>query len=393
MVVAFSMSAAAQVTVSRQQAPVDLSQVVPQKSNLKMTDDVLKMTSKKFVKQQVVAKAEEENSIYGAYIFNEMRDDISCSALDTLVAIDVTDADNYKYNVQFNWPGYRFDPIVGNFDASTQTLTIPSGQVIFKSDDYEAAFFGFAENQYVNEVHMKLNEDGSFEMEEDGWQMVIVTEGHKFEGYYIVSGNDERLLKPNARQGAYSTLSGGWPEGDEYDYIAPAYVEDWGESVNVFNFCDYGQVAIDINEDLTVSLAPGQIVDNVNYTEVNPSYGFDFGYFKVVALDENETSLVHNGERAIVGVLSGNRIMLDGYFSIRTNYMPNVGCVSYGNFVYWQVMLSNGNFQADGIEEVTASREEIVKNTKTFNLMGQQVNRADAAKGMLIRGGKKYIKK
>ena len=59
------------------------------------------------------------------------------------------------------------------------------------------------------------------------------------------------------------------------------------------------------------------------------------------------------------------------------------------------ITLNTGNFLAagtTGIEEIGVTREEKIKNTKTYNLMGQQVNRA-TAKGLLIRDGKKYINK
>ena len=44
------------------------------------------------------------------------------------------------------------------------------------------------------------------------------------------------------------------------------------------------------------------------------------------------------------------------------------------------------------IENFNNTREYKIKNTPTYNIMGQQVNRKDV-KGLMIRDGKKYIAK
>ncbi|MDY4731211.1 MAG: hypothetical protein SO294_02005, partial [Prevotella sp.] len=44
-----------------------------------------------------------------------------------------------------------------------------------------------------------------------------------------------------------------------------------------------------------------------------------------------------------------------------------------------------------GIENVNNTVESKIKNAKTFNIMGQRVN--SNAKGLIIRDGKKFLKK
>ena len=60
------------------------------------------------------------------------------------------------------------------------------------------------------------------------------------------------------------------------------------------------------------------------------------------------------------------------------------------------ITLNEGNYllggNGTGIDNVSTTLAERVKNSKTYNLMGQQVNRMES-KGLLIRDGKKYIKK
>lgn len=95
----------------------------------------------------------------------------------------------------------------------------------------------------------------------------------------------------------------------------------------------------------------------------------------------------------IKGTISGNTITFDNIF-INCSDLTEDG---YGLFDgYYRlgstITLNEGNYTATGIEEIGVTREEKIKNTKTYNLMGQQVNRA-TAKGLLIRDGKKYIKK
>ncbi len=64
---------------------------------------------------------------------------------------------------------------------------------------------------------------------------------------------------------------------------------------------------------------------------------------------------------------------------------------SRGWFQDAAVVMFDGHF-ITGIKDVNVALEEKGKNSKTYNMMGQQVNAA-TAKGLLIRNGKKFIKK
>ena len=343
-------------------------------------------------------KKEGEPSICGPYIYNEIRDDISVSKVDTIKAENLVDTDGTVYNVALRIPGYIFDDFYGTWDEETGILTVPSWQIIYSKEtngEYDCALAGFAGEDYVDAFHYQLQEDGSLELQEDGLSLVIVEEGHQYYGYYILMTEGTRYLKSNAKQISFMNDGSGWPKGDDPNYVDIAFVEDWETSFNVYNFCGYGCVAFNVNEDLTVSVAPGQIVDDYDYTawgERN-GYPYEFGFFMPVAVDvDDDGYLVPNEERPIEGTIEeGYIVALDGYLAIMTHYIQNVGCLRDAYHVNWMLGLDEGQFTA-GVREVTASRAERIKNTRTYNLMGQQVDNR-TAKGLLIRNGKKYIVK
>lgn len=166
--------------------------------------------------------------------------------------------------------------------------------------------------------------------------------------------------------------------------------------MNVYGFCGLGCVALDIDDELNVSISAGQPIyvnPNVTTEEDIATYG---QYFYVVGCNIVGTSLIPDYNKVVPGKLSGNTITLSEYLLFRSRNDAedmgySLGAVADG----LTITLNDGNFLAagtTGIEEIGVTREEKIKNTKTYNLMGQQVNRA-TAKGLLIRDGKKYIKK
>ena len=73
---------------------------------------------------------------------------------------------------------------------------------------------------------------------------------------------------------------------------------------------------------------------------------------------------------------------------IFSNIIDNGG---YGMWTYeHKIVLNEGEYLA-GIKDVNAeTREDMIKNNKRYNVFGQQVS--DSAKGLIICGGKKYVK-
>ena len=370
-----------------------LTNVQPQK----LSDNVkVQKWQNTLTKQKV--KKEGEASVCGQYIYNEIRDDISVSSTDEIKPADLVDADGTVYNVALRIPGYVFDDFYGSYDEATGIITVPSWQIIYSKEtngSYDCAISGFAGEDYTDEFHFVKQEDGSLELQEDGLTVVIVEEGHQYYGYYIFMSEATRYLKSNAKQISFMNDGNGWPQGDDPNYVDIAYVEDWDTSFNVYNFCGYGCVAFNVNEDLTVSVAPQQIVSDYDYTAYGEKLGYpyDFGFYMAVAVDVNEEGyLVANEERPIEGKIEdGYIVSLDGYLAIMTHYIQNVGCFRDAYHYGWMLGLDEGQFTA-GVREVTSSRAERIKNTRTYNLMGQQVDNR-TAKGLLIRNGKKFIVK
>ena len=157
-----------------------------------------------------------------------------------------------------------------------------------------------------------------------------------------------------------------------------------------------GCLSLDVNEDGTVSLAMGQPMADLGF---NTQEDIDnFGkYLCIRGVDLKGDGISTNLDKETsVGTISGNTITITEYTRMTSLISPDQRWYT-GNWYAdgMTITLNTGNFkgaQTNGIEVVKPTLEERAKNSKTYNLMGQQVNRA-TAKGLLIRDGKKYINK
>ena len=274
--------------------------------------------------------------------------------------------------------------IMGVYDPSTGVIDC-GNQTVYNNAKYgNVAVCGIDGDNLVEELSFTVDEDGTIAIDQDGWYAYLPD-------YEPASEDDsnvwnlgwECFMAPVNGYFRYDLYSqSGWKD-DQKDDI---FIEDLGTAVNVYNYFG-GTVSMTIDDDLKVSMPTKQVIATTPSSANKDTYG----YF-VYLVGMNETTPDQTMEE-ISGPLSGNTILF-----------PSYGCISsdedgdgraYRTFYYdATIVLNEGNFIADatGIEEVKTTLEDRIKNTKTYNMLGQQVDRSKAT-GLLIRGGKKYIKK
>lgn len=339
------------------------------------------------------AKAPEMDKVAGNYIEDNYLDIHECSAA------TITAMDGNKVKIAFS-TGYA--EIEGTYDPATGVITCGAQECGSYTNTstgvkFDFTIFGISELD-LDQGKLSITEDLSFTVADDGTISIDQL------GYFLrISGCTEasyigqtwswyaatKFMPVNATQAGFSNIGTGWNE-----YAIPVSVEDFEFSVNVYNFCEEGCLSIDINDDGTVSAATGQptreliLRDETEY----PTYGHYINFTGVEVTSDGKIRRDYN-KTAVLGTIKGNTITLDEYFTLASNADADGAAYADGWYADGTtITLTEGNYIASGIEEVTITREEKIKNTKTYNIMGQQVDRSKA-KGLLIRDGKKYIKK
>ena len=274
--------------------------------------------------------------------------------------------------------------IIGVYDPSTGVIDCEN-QIVYKHAKYgNVAVCGIDGDNLVEEFSFTVDEDGTIAIDQDGWYAYLPD-------YEPASEDDsnvwnlgwECFMQPVNGYFRYDILGqSGWID-DQKDDI---FIEDLETAVNVYNYFG-GTVSMTIDDDLKVSMPTKQIIGTTPSNADKDKYGY---FYYLVGMNGTSTD---DTMEEISGTLSGNTILFPAYGCLRSDEDENGG--AYRTYYYdATIVLNEGNFIADptGIEEVKATLEDRIKNTKTYNMLGQQVDR-NKATGLLIRGGKKYIKK
>lgn len=336
-------------------------------------------------------KAPALSDLYGNYVQDDVADIHECYAA-SIASYNYT-SDGVTYNVNVKMMNGYID-VIGVYQGDS--IVIPAQycyEVAEGDDDYDSfgecqfALYnlncdasGNPETYDANNIVFDVNDDGSLSLRTDGYYVTI--EGGTYDGYYYNYGIGTSVFPANATQTITSS-------GTDYDY--DGYVEDYETMIGVYNAFGFGgYFEMSVNDDLTVSVDPGQHMFAQSSSYVSQGYS---EYYDLYLYFQKDGSWYFNMTNPLTGVLSGNTVTFDYGFSIISTVETEDGTSGRGwGFTGYTLTLNEGNFLADGIKEVNTNREDKIKNTKTYNLMGQQVNR-DNAKGLLIYGGKKYIKK
>lgn len=236
------------------------------------------------------------------------------------------------------------------------------------------------------------DEEGIFYNTDSGWGLYYTDrETGSGLGFGAFIWNS-MLMEPNG------TVSwGARDNNDNYNITtASAFIEDYETSVAVYGWYNT-KLTMQVEDDLSVKIRTGAPIADYDLKEAD-GYMWDAGKIVLSAWVADEEGHVHIDDADyIYGELKGNQITIPGIMT----HSENGGTGDYAGYYYGLnfiqqniITLNEGNFAADadseGIEETSMTREEKIKSTKTYNLMGQQVNRSKV-NGLLIRDGKKYV--
>lgn len=357
----------------------------------------------------------------------------------------------FDYNVKLTDFTTSGGTAYGFYDETASTILIPV-QTLFTYESsadaeeqvkspvvFSALVFDKEDNPLVFGYPMllNLNSDGTIEIDEGDFTEEA-QEDADFEDAYIGGfwntmpdyinpnsgyayswnyGLDAEIFFPNATM--YYTTTGKNLGGNGSSWSKTnkrVYVEDYGTESVIHNFLGLCPVSVQVDKTAGTCYIPlPQQVDDYNYSEHDDSY--DYGYMNLVGcvIDGNSimrdyTKTALNGFWANEGMdffkteykeawtdeegehEAGNYFVDDDpdycrYFAVATK-AGEEGAYSMG----WCCNLYIENDQdqdPSGIADVKTSAKNVI--SKTYNLMGQEVN--PAAKGIVIRDGKKMLVK
>lgn len=367
---------------------------------------------------KVMRRDEANNGIYGLYIMQNEMDDEGTLGCDSVIfeAANQTvqgTACNVKVTVpQVNTVFY------GAYDAATKKLTCPAqpvGSVKYGDLDYSLRIYPIIEQD--GQAYYGVGEPFSFTLEDDGtWsfdQVALFVDMNESTDQLWVTFWPTSLKAANG-VALYYVDSESAPDG-YLELTSACSIDDYGFQVSISGFPWYVEsnglhlapvVTLDVNDDASISMHAGQnlwptktLLYNLG-DEILALVG-DYYMNWGVTLKEGDDGKTHyyfdsNLETGSVpGVFAAENTIQLAPFPIATNVFTNPTTGKQGQYGMWSsgsyIQLLNGNF-TNGIAEINAeSRLETAKNTKCYNALGQRVN--SDAKGLVIRGGKKFFNK
>lgn len=328
--------------------------------------------------------------------------------------------EDFEYNVKLNGFTWSDGVAYGYFDEEDNSLFIPLQKIgssankdsngntygtvalsgCVRSDDGESVNIGYNIVMYL--------EDGKFELDSQlaGW--------YSFLPDYSGSGGwnfgfDIRILPVTGQMSWYTTVAryvdevlGQTQSGSNYGIgSCNVSVEDYGVAVNVYNFIRQASVEIMINDDGTCQMAMLQPFDSYDYSDDD----FAYGYIHLIApdaegyADESVEYLYGHIENDVLVFYTttedGKQFDDTGLFLLATSFDKEGQAYGIGWFYGMEIDLPTSGSSDDkttGIVNANESRIQKVKNTKAYNLMGQEVDYRNS-KGVIVLNGKKYIAK
>lgn len=375
---------------------------------------------------KIVKAAENDDNVFGYFVHSHQGTDVAeftSVSIDTIWKANqtvkiVVDEQGNTEDVACNvclksaFGGYRVSEVVyGVYEEGEDegSLWFPE-QISLKAD-------GVSQNgqEYHYDIYMYSYElddkgtslkgayplqfeevDGVFYNSYDGWGLFYVD---RTTGKGLGWG---AFVQQSELKNANGTVEWDYYDRDAKEWVtinSDAYIEDYGTQAAVYGW-NGTKLSMLIDDDLTVKIRTGAPIADVDI-KAEDGYMWDAGQIVLRGYnvdEEGNLSLDLNSDY-IYGELKGNTIT----FPIIASSSQNGGTGDYEGYWYGlnyyqnnTFKLNEGNFAKDkdynGIENHSMSLEEYIKNTKTFNLMGQQVNRS-LTKGLLVREGKKFINK
>ena len=414
---AITANAQKEVTVNANLLDVNKTVMVNQNLNLSAAKTVAPM-----MKGGKIMKAEENEDIFGIFVQTAAGDEVddytkampdTIWKADHVMTIETQSGKQVEVNCNIclknNFGGYivnqEYYGVYEQDEDGSELIWFPE-QISLKADGvnkntqqpyhYDIYMYNIALSddgskiKSIDLLQFEGDGDGVFYCANDGWGL-LYTDRESGETLGWGGFNwESTLLTTNSTTSWYYK---GEPT------MANTVVEDYETQVAVYGW-NNTKLAMDIDDDLTVRIKTGAPAFDIDIKEAD-GYLWDAGKVVLRGFTIDEENYVHMDPTAdyIYGTLQGNTIVIDGIMTSS----ENSGTGDYAGYWYGlnfyelvTITLNEGNFAADpdyeGIDEKSMTREELIKNTKTYNMMGQQVNRA-VAKGLLIRNGKKYMGK
>ena len=357
----------------------------PQRSNMEITPALKSAVKDMSAIKNKMAKAPALSNLDGDYIEHYLGIGYSQDYTFTQAGTVSTSTQDGKKWVQLVMAnGYA--TVVGEYDEAAGTITCGSQYVY---EDTKNGWGRFA--MYGIDSEDKLTEDLSFTVDDEG---VITCDQAGFyiampeyeDGQYAWTFGKEWVISPvNGVHSFAVDQNEGWKDITD----VPVAVDDAGFFVDVYNFLSMGYVGMEVNDDCTVSMPVGQPLYPVSPSIDKDVYG-EFFIIYGTKSDDGESWGVDFDAQDIKGKIEGNTLYIEQLFPVSTGISEN-SWYSMGWFGGVTISLDKDFQITAGIENVNNTVESKIKNTKTFNIMGQRVN--SDAKGLIIRDGKKFLKK
>ena len=369
-----------------------------------------------------IAKATSTDNIFGGYLQIELAYDesISTSQPISMEAANVEDSEGNTYNVQVNDFWKTGTVMYGNYNETTGELIVPiqiiaqSTKALGYTNEYGALqIYGIKGSGYVSTGDIVFKENnGNFELVDtlSGYYIYApeyVDEESGEQGTGWTYAFDARMVRYNGMMSFSTTASefqttepregSSWAHGE-----MQVYIDDFETSIVVNGFLGSGCVQIDLYDDGTCEMEMGQELEATEYPN-------DCGRMRLIAdaqLDgkiQADLSIEYiSGEYVRnVAAINGDVFRFfgvdeEGYYTYNNYLMPaaiNADGEGYwmgGHFCAFEFVLYHDD--AAGIDEQHMTLEQKLKSAKTYNMLGQRVDRAQT-KGLLVRNGQKFLSK
>ena len=370
-------------------------------------------------------KARQTNDIYGSHLQIDLATDGATSQTQGNVTMSEANVsqDGYNFNVLIENFWMTGTKMYAQYDETKGELRIPA-QLVTES----TKTIGYSQEWGRLEI-LAINSDDKVSTGD----LVFVEQDGKFEladtlsGYYIYALDYEdeesgetgagwtyafntKIVDYNGSMSFYTTAKNfqtqqtdGWAQGDlQINY------EDLETAIIINGFLGKGCVQIDLYDDGTCEMEMGQPLSGDSYV----SDGVDYGLMHVCYVDviddeghigaQEDVEVMEGAYRRNVESLNGATVVFFYETDSEGRFTTNQYWIAKTNTVEEQYYWMGGYFcatdfvldapDASGISEKTMTRLEKLQSTKTYNMMGQQVDRR-SAKGLFVRDGKKYIGK
>ena len=418
------MSLSASAQAYKQSVMNDEAKLMAQKAMF--TQDLMgekaQFVSNKSTASKAMRRAEARDGIYGLYISSSTNykeesdgcDSVYLRRCDKEVEGVKCNVEFYMYQIGADKDGNPVDRntvFYGQYDEANKTITCPIqealnvdpyGSILLFSWTGDLSDLDHVTIDTKNPITFTVEDDGSVSLNQTGLCFYMYEYEQKNPDAKGVIWNNmfNVAYKPANAVMKFQTYNQKAQDFSEPYYCAVS-VEDFTYSMNVYGYASYGAmipggggngfglsgtVLINVNQDLTVSLPAGQNVWDMNVLGItrNSDYKPEFGEWMFT---QGQKDGYPDPSTPSEGVMAGNMMTFEsvGIFS------PIIDGGGYGMWTYeHKIVLNEGEYLA-GIKDVNAeTREDMIKNNKRYNVFGQQVS--DSAKGLIICGGKKYVK-